>query len=438
MNPSDDHVGWDEWLFWLGLGAHALLPGRTQIPILVLGCPVMPYDAGLIGFSVLLLALRWQAIRMYGRPLLLTGLGFLGALVWGLLSLPLWAGTRDVVDAVGRGVPVLAAGAAWMTAYVLIAGRPAASISAVIDRAALFLAAIGFAYASKSLLAPGLEISLIRDAEQRARGPLFGPAVGHFALLPALGHALGRALGVVGRSRLLWAGTAVALLFTVIALGSRGGLLGLAALALLAALRVGGGRRRLAIMAGVVLAGGLGFLVWALAPQERLTQSDDPFRERIYASAAGAFQETPAIVLRGQGAGAVWPWYADDAARSQWEGSEANNAVWRGSAWGDTLMHPHSLPLYLTIEYGLPGLLALLSLVAAIALAYRDAGRSEPWRAGLAAGLVASLVALAFDLPLMKSFTLSVLWWIMLLGLLALQGREDFRAAPKSYDDGHG
>ncbi len=436
--PAPERLGWDEVLFWTGMGAHALLPGRAQVPLLILGCPVMPYDAALIGVAGLLLLTRWQAIRMYGRPLLLASLAFLGALVWGLLSLPLWAGSRDLVDSVGRTVPLLAAGSAWMAAYILVAGRPAAAIAGVIDRATLFLAAIGFAYASKSLLAPGLEISLIRDAEQRARGPLFGPAVGHFALLPALGHALGRTLGAIGRTRLLWAGAAVALLFTVIALGSRGGLLGLGILALLASVRVGGAGRRLAIAAGIALAVGLGALVWMLAPQERLTSSEDPFRERIYASAAGAFGESPAEVLRGQGAGAVWPWYADDAARSVWEGAENNNAVWRGSRWGDTLMHPHSLPLYMSIELGLPGMLALIALVASLALAYRDAARDEPWQAGLAAGLAASLVALAFDLPLMKSFTLSTLWWIMLLGLLALQGRRATGIAATAYRDGHG
>lgn len=420
---APSRIAWDEALFWLLLGVHALLPGRAQPPVMVLGNPAMPYDLALIAAALVLAASRGAALRLYPRPLLLTGAWFALALLWGLLSLPLWAGVRDGADLAGRLLPLLAAGAAALAAYTLIAGRPAAELRGVLDRACLFLAAIGFAYAAKSLLAPGLELTFVRDAEQRARGPLFGPAVGHLVLLPALGHAAGLALAGE-RPRWLWAAAAGALLLTVLALGSRGALLGLAVAVALAALAVQGARRRAAIAAGVALAAVLALAVWQLAPQQRLAETHDPFRERTYASAVAAFAEAPGAMLRGQGAGAVWPWYAEDAERSLLDGTAANSAVWRPSPWGDTLLHPHSLPLYLMVELGLPGALAAAGLAVGIAAAWLGSRAGAPWRAAAAAGLGGSVTAMAFDLPLAKSFTLSALWWLWLFGLLAIRDAE--------------
>jgi O-antigen ligase len=149
-----------------------------------------------------------------------------------------------------------------------------------------------------------------------------------------------------------------------------------------------------------------------------MRDTDDPFRTRTYATAAAAVAEaTPGQLLAGRGLGAVWPWYAEDAERYNWTSSDTSMQFWYNTPWGSSMLHAHSLPLYLAIEVGVPGLLFTLALVLTLAALWWRA-RLQHWRAGVASGLVASFTAIAFDLPLFKSFTLSCLWWMFVLGLL--------------------
>jgi O-antigen ligase len=413
----ETRLPWDEALFWLLLTMHSLLPARWQPAIEVLGCPVISYDVAFVLGAVALVALRWRALRFPPGLWWQIGLWFAAVVVWGALSVVLWAPARDPADALGRMMPVIGGAAGFAAAYALVAGRPPSEARGVAARAALFLAAIGLAYSIKSLFAANLGIAMVRDTEQRARGTLFGPAIGHVALLPALGMAAGCALDAVGRARVVWGVAAIALLGTVLALGSRGALLGLAIFAVLAVVRVRGARQRAVLVLGVGLAAGLAAAIWALAPQERLAESGDVFRERTYATAFTALADQPAESVRGQGLGAVWPWYAEDAERAGWEGSEANFAFWRATRWGDSMMHPHSLPLLLTVELGLVGFALILALLFTLGRQWMLAVDTS-WTAGLATGLAASTAAIALDMPLLKHYPLAALWWIMLLGLV--------------------
>ncbi|MEK7414192.1 MAG: O-antigen ligase family protein [Planctomycetota bacterium] len=421
---SSARMRWDEALFWIVFTLHAFLPGRWQPAIVIADAPVMVMDLVLMALAVTLIIWRWRDLRIYPRPWLMVGVWFVVVVLWGVTSLPLWADARDTADAIGRLVPLLGASAAFVCAYVLMAGRPTEEIAAVLRRATIFLAVVGTAYAVKSLAAPGLELSFIRDAQQRARGPLFSPAVGHLALLPALGCAVGLALSAVGRQRTWWTIASCGLLLAVVAMGSRGALLGLAIFAALTALLVGGGNRIVRV-AGIVALAGVGVLLvfgLELITGGRTRETSDPFRERTYTTAFAALSEAPTTVARGQGLGVMWPWYSEDAERSGWEGRDTDVAFWHHTPYGASMAHPHSLPLWLAVEFGLPGMLLVVSLLVCHLVVFRGTA-GEPWRMATACGLSAAITAIAFDLPVFKSFTLATLWWMYLLGLLILHGR---------------
>jgi hypothetical protein len=185
-----------------------------------------------------------------------------------------------------------------------------------------------------------------------------------------------------------------------------------------------GGRQgrllRLAAVAVLALVAGLLVLVISSATGNRVRETEDPFRERTYETAGKALREPPAVLLRGQGVGALWPWYAEDAERSGWVGRDTDVAFWHHTRFGPSMVHPHSLPLWLAVEFGLPGMLLIAALLICLVAAFRG-NHGVPWRNGIACGLAGSVTAMAFDLTLFKSFTLATLWWVFLLGLMVVR-----------------
>ena len=138
---------------------------------------------------------------------------------------------------------------------------------------------------------------------------------------------------------------------------------------------------------------------------------------------------SPVQLLLGSGLGSWWPWYLTET-----EGGDlyASGRYVRHTPYGILLYHPHSTILDLVVELGLPGLLFLLFLAAALLNALRRAMRSGENKM-LAAGIVVSLASIAFDLFLVRRPTRDGVWWLFVFGLLALvakgiQGRGKVQA----------
>lgn len=428
MNAADPvaerRAVWAEGLFWTVYTLHAFLPGRWQNLVDVGGQTWLVPELGLLVLTALLLAINARGLRFAPAPWLLIGGWFILAVWWGMLSLVGWA--RPPEGAMGgRVIPLVTAFAAFTAAWALVAAAPTRSIPGLLRRATIYAAVVGTVYAAKSLLAPILGLSFIRDFEQRARGALYSPAVGHLILLPALGMAAGMALESVGRARRWWIAAAAGLVFATIALGSRGALLGLALVGLLMIIRLpGGGVRRVAALAGLLLAGLAAlWLVAAIGQIDRLSTTEDPYRTATYGAAARALAEPPATVLIGQGSGAVWPWYVSEVERTLVD-PEVEYRAWFDTPFGPSMAHPHSLPLLLAVEHGLPGMLCIAALLWTTAWLLWRGGR-RAWTAGLAAGIAGSWTVLLLDLPLIKSVNIAALWWLFVLGLIAELSRPD-------------
>jgi hypothetical protein len=417
-NPDGNLPFWICLLFW------GLLPA-TWTPWFEIGCVrCCAKDLVLLalsGYYALVCVPRWSnAVHECRRlPLcffLLNGYGLL-SMTWGDLSAD---------NAWNMGYTLLMSSAACHLACRLVVGRTPENVERFLSQCVLVLAGLSAVYFAESYFDLGLrsEAGLAFDYAfndfgiERLRGPLYGAAHGHIVLLPALGFAVDRVTMRTDRAKLLWGGVSFVLALSILALGSRAALVCLLAfvfLAVLGARRLG---RSLAIGAVFLatLVGGSLFL-FQRATGERLTDLQDTAREDTYRSAWERIQRAgwrTAIV--GAGYGAVWPWYEIDV-------SPFTTGLLVETEDGLALYHPHSLPLLLIVELGIPGVAFFLLLLGVLGQDLLRARRRDTWSA-LAAGNAASVLGLAATEILLKYWPFSVLWWVSVLACSLLVHRN--------------
>jgi O-antigen ligase len=243
---------------------------------------------------------------------------------------------------------------------------------------------------------------------QRIRGPLYGASVGQFILLPALGSALD---GMATRrgSRIAAGALVLILCMSILGLGSRSAMLGLAFF-VLATLATGGARAKLifALAAPVILAVAV-FVVFSRASMDRLRSWDDSERQSTYQTALAMFEAAPpALKIFGAGYGARWPWYLTDVK----PGALSTGGLYmRSTPYGITLYHPHSTILLVGVELGCVGfILAGMTLLWLARIVKSNIQtRTCPF---LSIGLMASLVTCCVDLTFFKGGQLNTVWWV--------------------------
>ncbi|WP_041450577.1 O-antigen ligase family protein [Anaeromyxobacter dehalogenans] len=314
---------------------------------------------------------------------------------------------------------LIAAAVMWCAFYTVNA-LEATGVPVLLSYLTMLVAAIAGLYAAESFLQLGLRSEANSGVDplfglHRLRGPLFGSSIGGFVLLPALAYAVQQLVG--GRQRIRHGVAAAVLFVAIFAMGSRSALLAVGVFVLLSvfALR---GRARLAFIAVLAAVGiSAALIVFSRASTERIASLEDERRAITYATAGRALLEAPLYAnLTGLGYAAYWRWYLPDADGTSafgWEDYMQSRPA------GLVLYHPHSTPLLLVLELGLPGLMTLIVLAGAISRARRQAAAAGGPLL-LLNGIAGSGVVAITDLLIFKSPFANLVWWTYLFGAFAL------------------
>lgn len=411
-----------ETLYWTFLGLHALTPMVWQPVVTVNGAIIPMAICGLISLAIVVPLLCLPAIRL--RPLLPLGVLLAVAVMsaWGLVLVSWHGQYASRIDLTYRCLEPIGTIAAAIVGVVLGQATDRSRISGLIQRATLFIAMIGVIYGLKSLFAAGLSLGVIRDDEQRARGPLYSPAVGHLALLPALAAAIVFATTIADRMRkLFWGGIAAGAVFALVAMGSRSALISLAICAALVVLKYPSVLRR-PVPAILLLICTVGLFLGTIifADRSRLTTVEDPYRQTTYATAWRILSDDASTSLVGRGPGSVYQWlHIDMSVLGVPKGITAVGLRRLSTPWGESLHSPHSLLALWTVNQGLLGFAAFWLIIAC--LCYAAIRCQGPLGIGLSCALLATTPVFFFDVALGSSqFPFASLWWLFFTAALSI------------------
>lgn len=427
-SSADRDLVW-ELPFWLGLAVWALLPSSLTPWTVFFTVPISSRDLSLLALSAYYFA---QMIRTRGTAPLVRGWHrglprvFLVLILFAVASLG-WSsvGPSDRGPMFYTALNTLAA---FGLGYALVAGRSPRSVEGLLTRLAFAMAGISLVYLSESLFEFGLrskEGSIIYDfGMQRVRGPLYGAATGHFLLLPSLGLVLNRLLQREKHRKALSLAALLALLLTLIGLGSRAALLCFAVFVVLVLIMLKDARKKVIAMVIVsALSVCAATTIFTRATSDRLIDLSDDSRSDTYLAAWEIVKASGSWSLLGSGYGSIWPWYRADVEDG---GVEVNGLKGTWTPYGWILYHPHSLPLLLGVELGLVGLVFFVMIWQVLVRLVLQ-GRGSRSADLFVCGVAASGFAMFFDLPLFKSWPVATLWWIFVLGGLAVTAQPSGR-----------
>ena len=410
----------EEWAFWLFAAIGSFLPGRLTPIWEVLGVRATGTNwllivAGILSLAQLVLHPRFA--RLNRAPLA----SFCGLLAYATVSVA-WSGMNAKVMT-QMSFTLLGAASAAIFAYASIRNRSVAAIRPFLGRAVGFLCLVSGVYLSESLFGLGLHGPNATVSDDfgiaRLNGPLFEASTGYILLVPALAFQVEATLSQ--RKRLvLGILTSLMLMMSILALGSRAGLLllGLLAVGIVAIQQTPG---RFVASAALMIFGIA--IVWTLifsrATTDRLTHTEDTGRMDNHLAALNTIEHRGILEnLAGSGYGSVWPWYpieSDALGGNIYE----TGPVTRVTREGTFLYHSHSTFLLLVVELGITGLAFALSLVFSIGRMLVRAIRLRAFPT-FAMGVAASVVSFGFDLFLFHHPTRDLFWWIFLFGASAL------------------
>jgi hypothetical protein len=411
-----------EWFFWIIFASWTILPSTRTPWWEIAGIPVKSTDV-----LTILVCLVYAAPRIASpcRRLprawhLWLPVALVALALWGMLSTS-WSGTGPR-DAGAMCYCMAVTAASGLLAYFVIGS--VSDVRGFLWRLVIALSCVCCLYTAQSFFGLGL-----RDASattlndfgmERVRGPLFESSTGYFLLIPAMAFALQETLA--RRVKPLYGFACVfCLILTTIGLGSRAGL-ALFGVFILSCVWAAKGLTKITALAVVLIVGGsAAAVIFTKAKTDRLQTQGKDGRSMMHEAVAGIMLDrSPAQLLTGSGLGSWWPWYLTEA-----DGGDlyASGRYVRHTRYGILLYHPHSTILNLIVELGLPGLLFLSALAAALLTALRRAWRSGPNRM-FAAGVLVSVCSIGFDLFLVRRPTRDAVWWLFVFGLLASIAQE--------------
>ena len=154
----------------------------------------------------------------------------------------------------------------------------------------------------------------------------------------------------------------------------------------------------------------------------RVLELFDQKRATNMQTALNIWNDDPSTMFFGAGPGQVWPWYAYES--GQYAMPEGLYYEMAHTPHGELLLTPHSTPLALLVELGIPG--ALLGLVIGVALLvgwWRS--RTSLPRLVVASAVLACLVAFVVDTYLIRNFGISLWWWAAIAVVSTWQQHAD-------------
>jgi hypothetical protein len=419
--PSSWMLLW-ELPFWLIFGFGALVPATLVSREEWFGVPMKVSDmltilgASFYGCSWLvqiIIRRRWGGAKNLILSTLLL-------LAYGAVRLSM--GSLEGEDQLAMGFALLLALAAPIQAAGIFSLYNPVQAMAFVNRLVLFLACVSLLYTAESVLGLGLRseaaANLVSDfGIQRVRGPLFGASTGYFLLLPAIGWSMKSFLDPAC-SRAFATFCTISLLGAFLGMGSRAGLILLVVfisglVLLLRYLKRSEGTALLLALACL----GVGFLVYAQADTQRLTQFEDTHRRLTHETAANIIEAEPLqTLIAGQGYGTIWPWYRRDTLRTD---SVANGDNTISTGFGHSLYHSHSTLLELVIEFGIAGICWLVYTGFQIGKLPFEAESSTTLRI-FTLSLLVSLLSFGFDLFLFKEVRVNAVWWLFAVAAFQL------------------
>lgn len=150
-------------------------------------------------------------------------------------------------------------------------------------------------------------------------------------------------------------------------------------------------------------------MVVALLPGlDRMLSFEEPKRAENLQTALAIWTSDAPTVLWGTGPGQLWPWWAYESGLYPMPEGVYWSVVTHPQ--GDLLLTPHSTPLVILTELGIPG--ALLALLVAVCLTvgwWRS--RTALPRLVVASAALACLAAFLVDTYLLRNFGISMWWW---------------------------
>ncbi|MDX2268736.1 MAG: O-antigen ligase family protein [Bryobacter sp.] len=407
--------------FWVVLSLGAYLPATLSPPQNLFGVPVGLSDLLLLA-SGFLYGFLWLAnFLRSGRQTLPNGFVLATLALFGYGALRTLSGSLEQQDQSAMLLTLCLAACAPLQACGLLSGYNPAETKQFANRLTLFLAITCAIYTAESVFNLGLRSEEGRALGtdfgiQRVRGPLFGPSTGYFLLLPALGWSLA---SVVSKQRknlwsLLLPGS---LLAALLGLGSRAALILVAALVLLLAFRTRQLKKKLlALSLFVVSLSFSAFVIYGQADTQRLQSFEDSYRRSTHETVWTILSSQGALESAlGAGYGTIWNWYLRDVYKGD-RIAVGDNLV--STPFGISLYHSHSTVLELLAEFGLPGLVWLLSL-AFLLRQLANSSTDFAWRV-FAFSLLVSVGSFAFDLFIFKSPRVNTVWWLYLVCALQL------------------
>ncbi|MGA7241096.1 MAG: O-antigen ligase family protein [Bryobacteraceae bacterium] len=418
-----------EWFFWLIFASWTILPSTSTPWWEIAGIEIKSVDALTIVFCLLYAVPRIASPsnRLPRGWHLWLPFSLIALAAWGMVSTS-WSGAGPRNN-LAMGYCMALTAASGILAYLVISS--VSDVRGFLWRLVVALSCVCALYTAQSVLGLGLRdaaaVTLNDFGMERVRGPLFEASTGYFLLIPAMAFALQETLA--RRVKPIFGVLCVfCLALTTIGLGSRAGMM-LFGLFILSCVWAAKGLTKITVLVIVLLIGGAAAtVIFSKAKADRLeNQARGPDgRTMMHEAVANIMSDrSPAQLLVGSGLGSWWPWYLTET-----EGGDlyTSGRYVRYTRYGILLYHPHSTILDLVVELGLPGLLFLLFLAAALWTALRRAMRSDENKI-LAAGILVSLASIAFDLFLVRRPTRDGVWWLFVFGLLALvakgiQGRR--------------
>ena len=176
---------------------------------------------------------------------------------------------------------------------------------------------------------------------------------------------------------------------------------------------------------GAAVAAGLA-VVSFLPGLERMLSFEEPKRAENLETALTIWSSDAPTAILGTGPGQVWPWWAYESGLYPMPGE-----YWSfvSHPEGDLLLTPHSTPLAMLVELGLPGALLGLAMGLCLAAGWWRSRTTLP-RLVVASATLACLVAFLVDTYLVRNFGISMWWWASVA--LVSTWDEEPVAAPKT------
>lgn len=409
--------------------AVSLIPATRGIMFRMPPLPMVWWKVNLmLMFAVVVVLFRWlggyrcrlsrSTRRWFLMPILLLGL-------WQVISLA-WNGQESLMRQYSF-VQSVAMCAAVLSGVLLTSGLAYTTRMRVGRGLTLLIAFVVAVYMGLSFVFPGWRPSTAWVDRTtgtlgfiRVFGPLGTATTLNFVLVPALGFSIGM-LVRPNSIKIYWSAASLFFIVAILSTGSRGGLVSLAAFAILLVLSLRLRSILFLLPIGIVLA----VIVAAVGVPEKFRDFEDRARVTTYATGWRAYVSSPRNVVIGAGHGALYSALHDQALRTL-RGRRRWYLLSHRTAFGYTLRNSHSALLRSLVETGVPGFALMVVPLGwmlrrlLLAPSFRNLPKADKIQA------TCTLAGCAAVIPYMalEEFFVTAFWIVFLWTVLAVIGAE--------------